>query len=210
MDLEEAEEAPGGACDLLIGCALDKEVEILRRRLGQRYQYLVTGMGRRRTESSLSGHLQSHQPSLLIFTGTAGQLDPTLEMGQVVFPEIWCLQDGPCFPADPDWVGKLRERGWDVSGRGLTVTFPVARRQVRLELHQKLAASVCDMEAAVALRAASDFGVPCLAPKVIADTAQSALVAFWTHFEANMSKLADYLGRLLPEIEAISHSSSRS
>ncbi len=183
---------------LLIGCAMEKEMAILRENLPFRSQYLVTGMGIPRTEAVLRDQFRSQNPSLLIFTGTAGQLDPALEMGQVVFPEAWCFQEGPCFWADLPLVARLRRSGWSISGRGLTVTRPVVRRQARLKLYRKFAAPVCDMEAAAALKAASAYGVPCLAPKVISDTSSSGLVSFWTHFDSNMVKLAEYLKGLIP------------
>ena len=184
--------------DLLIGCAMEKEIAILRENLPFPSRYLVTGMGIGRTEAVLRELFRSRKPSLLIFTGTAGQLDPALEMGQVVFPEAWCFQEGPCFWADLPLVAKLRQSGWSISGRGLTVTRPVVLGQARLELHRKFAALVCDMEAAAALKAASAWGVPCLAPKVISDTAGSALVSFWNHFDSNMAKLAEYLKGVIP------------
>lgn len=186
---------------LLIGCALAKEVEILGDHMPLDCNYLVTGMGVRRTEAALMERFGSAKPALLIFTGTAGQLDPELEMGSVVLPEAWCFQDGPCFSAHAPLVSVLRQRGWEISGRGLTVPLPVVRKQARIELYQRFGACVCDMEAAVALKVASSFGVPCLAPKVISDTAGAALVSFWTHFNANMVKLADYLKNLLRALD---------
>ena len=186
------------AVQLLIGCAMEKEVAILQQSLPFRCQYLVTGMGIPRTGAVLSDFFHSRKPSLLIFTGTAGQLDPKLEMGEVVFPEAWHFQDGSCFWSDLPLVASLRQSGWLISGRGLTVIRPVVRRQARLDLHRKFGASVCDMEAAAALKTASAFGVPCLALKVISDTSSSALVSFWTHFHTNMLKLSECLKRLIP------------
>lgn len=188
--------------DLLVACALDKEVEILRRHLSHPCEYLVTGMGRRRTQENLELYFRSRKPSLFLFTGTAGQLDPALEMGRVFFPQTWCLEEGPCFEADGGWVEGLRRQGWEISGRGLTVRFPVARKKARFELYRKHGASICDMEGAVALKVATAFRIPALAPKVISDTAESALVAFWTYFDANMLKLAAYLNRLLGDLTA--------
>lgn len=187
--------------ELLIGCALSKEIEILRENLALECEYLGTGMGARRTEAALNERLLSRKPALLIFTGTAGQLDPALEMGSVVFPEAWCFQEGAHFSAHLPLVDALRRRGWPISGHGLTVPYPVVSKQTRLELYRKLGARACDMEAAAALKVSSSFGVPCLAPKVISDTSGAALVSFWTHFHANMLKLAEYLRRLIAVID---------
>lgn len=139
-------------------------------------------------------------PELLIYTGTAGQLDPALKMGEILLPEEWCLEDGPCLAVDALWAGRLRAKGWEVAGRGLTVRMPVVRAKTRSALHQRYAARICDMEAAVALDVAAKYAVPCLAPKVISDTAASGLLAYWTQFEENMDRLAGYLKKLIQSL----------
>ena len=37
------------------------------------------------------------RPSAIIFGGTAGQLDPGVKLGTVIFPERWCFGDGRCY-----------------------------------------------------------------------------------------------------------------
>ncbi|MBI4446357.1 MAG: hypothetical protein HY645_10655 [Acidobacteria bacterium] len=188
-------------CDeVVIGCALDREISILRKHLRVDCKFLVTGMGATRTQKRLFEYFRLARPALLVFTGTAGQLDPALQMGSVIFPEAWCLQDGSHVSCDLQLVDRLKQRGWKISGLGLTVNSPVVRRQARMDLHQRYSALVCDMEAAFALRMAAEEGIPCLALKVISDTQQAALVAYWTHFEANMARLSEYLNRLLPDL----------
>src|SRR5262245_47657284 len=46
---------------------------------------LVTGMGRRNAEATLSRTLADLTPSVVISSGFAGGLDPDLAVGQVVF-----------------------------------------------------------------------------------------------------------------------------
>ena len=191
--------AAGGT---LVACALQREVAALRRHLETDCSFLVTGVGARRTRARLEKHFRAQTPSLFIFTGTAGQLDPALSMGQVVCPEAWCRKSGDCFPADAKLIAGLRGLGWEIAGRGLTVSFPVVRARSRRRLHQRFGACICDMEAAAALEVAAAFRIPCLAPKVVSDTAASGLLAFWSHFDANLRALAEYLQRLLASVNS--------
>lgn len=164
-------------------------------------RFLVTGLGAHRTRKSLEGVFQSGPPSLLIFTGTAGQLDPSLGLGQVVFPQEWCLKDGSCFPADAELTSLLREGdGLEIEGCGLTVSTAVLRAKSRLALYRKFGARICDMESAFALQVASRYSVPCLAPKIVSDTAQSGISAFWREFDGNMDQLAKYLDKLVASL----------
>ncbi len=173
----------------------------MQERLQVDCRFLVTGLGAHRTRKSLEVTLQSELPSLLIFTGTAGQLDPILRIGQVVFPQEWCLEDGSCFPADAELTSILRDGdGWEIEGRGLTVATAVVRARSRRALYGKSGARICDMESAIALQVASRHGVPCLAPKIVSDTAQSGISAFWREFDSNMDQLAKYLDRLIASL----------
>ena len=95
MKIVECEE------ELLIACALKKELKALRERLRLKCHFIVTGVGFQKTVASLENYFQrERRPSFFVFTGTAGQLDPSLEIGEIVFPEEWCIQGGPCFSAD--------------------------------------------------------------------------------------------------------------
>jgi len=189
---------PGKKHDLLIACALKKESSALRERLELDCQFLVTGLGARRTERTLQKQFESHVPSLLIFTGTAGQLDPALKMGKVLLPQEWCLEDGACFPIDAGIASALRVSGKvEISGRGLTVSIPVVRAKSRRVLYLEHGAHICDLESAVVLEVARKHSVPCLAPKIVSDTAGSGLSAFWKSFDRNMDILARYVEELV-------------
>ncbi|MEE8350340.1 MAG: hypothetical protein V3R94_12265 [Acidobacteriota bacterium] len=184
--------------ELLIACALKRESSALRGRLGLDCQFLVTGLGAKRTRQCLEKRFAEKIPSLFIFTGTAGQLDPALQMGDVVLPKEWCLEDGSCFSVDAEIVAALRNSGQvKISGRGLTVSTPVVRARSRRALYQKHGAHICDMESAVALELAHRHAVPCLAPKVVSDTAESGLSSFWKNFDRNMDELARYVEDLI-------------
>ena len=191
---------------LLIACALKQESTALQGRLQVDCRFLVTGLGVHRTRKSLENTFQSEPPSLLIFTGTAGQLDPSLRIGQVIFPQEWCLEDGFCFSADAELTSTLREGdGWEIEGCGLTVSTAVLRAESRLALYRKFGARICDMESAIALQVASGYGVPCLAPKIVSDTAQSGISALWREFDSNMDQLAKYLDKLIAALGGIAN-----
>ena len=92
----------------------------------------------------------------------------------------------------------LREGdGWEIEGCGLTLSTAVLRTKSRLALYRKFGARICDMESVFALQVASRYGVPCLAPKIVSDTAQSGISAFWREFDSNMDQLAKYLDKLV-------------
>ena len=187
---------------LLIGCALQKEVQVLQSRLGTRAHYLATGLGGPRTAQRLTqSFARTARPDLFIFTGTAGQLRPSLSMGEVVFPEAWCREDGSQFPSDPRYVRILRDREWTILGKGLTVRRPVLKSRTRRRLYEKWDALICDMESAWALETADQFQVPCLGLKVVSDTANSGILSYWTQFDANMKALADSLETLVADLE---------
>lgn len=183
--------------DCVVACAMKKESKILRERLGTRCTHLVTGLGMNRTRSALESYLRAQSPSILVFTGTAGQLDPGLTMGDVVFPERWCLQSGECFESDPALVAFLRKRGVRISGSGVTVRIPVIKKQDRERLHRSRGASICDMESAAVLELARRHGVRAVAPKVVSDTAETGILGFRREFETNVARLSEYLDGLL-------------
>ncbi|HON01163.1 MAG TPA: hypothetical protein PLM33_13015, partial [Acidobacteriota bacterium] len=72
----------------------------------------------------------------------------------------------------------------------------------RLELHRRFQGSICDLESATAMMVAAAHGVPCLAPKLISDTADSGMLAFYRRFDENIEVLADFIERLLEAAEA--------
>ena len=184
-----------GEC--VVACAMKKESKILRDRLGAGVTHLVTGLGMNRTRATLVDYFRKQRPSILVFTGTAGQLDPGLKMGEVVFPERWRLQTGGCFEADPALVAFLRERQVQISGAGVTVRIPVIKKQDRERLFRSQGAAICDMESAAVLEVARTHGVPAIAPKVVSDTAETGILGFRREFEANLIRLGEYLDGLL-------------
>ena len=189
--------------EVAIACPMSKEAAALRVGLSERYQVLATGLGIKRTVPSLLRLFQVEKPSLLLFTGSAGQLDPSLKMGDVVMPAAWCFQDGPCFDCDPASIARLRALGRPVVERGLTLDQAVLKADRRKALHDGSGAAIYDTVTAAALRVCQTSGVPCLAPKIVASTVQSGLLTFWGNLERNIQPLADALLGLIRDLKRL-------
>jgi nucleoside phosphorylase len=186
--------------ELLIACALKKEERGLRGRMTRQCNWLVTGLGVDRTLRTLERTFDEWKPSCMIFTGMAGQLDPSIQLGEVVLPEEWELESGTSFSVDPRLAKRLRGLEMEIRGKGLTVSAPVVSRKKRMNFHKRTGALICDMESAGAMMIAASYDIPCLAPKVVSDTAESGLFAFYRHFDQNICRLAEYLERLIPSV----------
>lgn len=169
----------------------------MRRYSGRPCRFVATGLGARRTVGSLTRLFEKERPPFFIFTGTAGQLDPHRAMGEVLLPRSWTFEDGRQYAIDTALLEGSADADWSLCELGLTVAQPIFRARTRLHHFNQLGASICDMESAAVLETAARFGIPCLAPKVVSDTAESGLTAFYSEFEANLKKLARYLDRLL-------------
>jgi nucleoside phosphorylase len=185
---------------ILVGCALKKEARALRPHLGAEVDLLVTGLGTDRTLRSLEAVFERRRPPALLFTGMAGQLDPVVELGQFLCPAIWRFESGTEFAVDSTLTEDLRLRGWEVEGAGVTVRAPVVKERERLRLFRETGARICDMESAAALMICRSYAVPCLAPKVVSDTAESGMLAFYRHFDHNIRILAERLPRLVSDL----------
>jgi len=187
--------------NLLIACALKKEAKGLKKHLQEGRQVLVTGLGVDRTLRTLEQVLEKTPPALLVFTGMCGQLDPELGLGDFVFPESWGYESGTEFRIDDVVLKILKNTGWEVCGKGLTVRRPVVRGKDRLRLFHQSGARICDMEAAAAMMISAAYGVPCIAPKIVSDTADSGMLAFYRNFGKNIDLLGGYISRLVDILE---------
>jgi nucleoside phosphorylase len=183
---------------VLVACALKKETRALRARFGEGTDFLTTGLGTDRTLATLERVLDESRPALLLFTGMGGQLDPTLDLGDFVVPAQWLFESGTVFPVDELITAELRAQGWEIRDAGLTVRTPVVKEKERLRFYRETGARICDMESAAAMMIARSYGVPCLAPKVVSDTADSGMLSFYRNFDRNMGALGAQLERLLP------------
>lgn len=174
---------------------------MLRRVLGEEYPFLTGGMGIPRSAATLRQYLGGIRPRSILFTGTAGQLDPGLPMGTVVSPRVCTDLNGKQFSND---LGILPSReiarieDWVIVDKGLTVARPVATRRQRLQLFRETGAAICDMESTGILEVAYEQRIYSLVVKVVSDTAESGLKAYWVHFRRNMETLAATLSRITP------------
>ncbi len=185
---------------ILVACALKKETRGLRDRIGGQIQLLTTGLGTDRTLRTLEEVFERRKPDLLIFTGMAGQLDPALNLGDFVFPRAWRFEEGREYVVPEDLAGKLLDTGWTIEGTGVTVRRPVVKADQRLRLFERTGARICDMESAAAMMISESYQVPCLAPKVVSDTADSGMLAFLRQFNRNLGALSERIARLVEQV----------
>jgi len=190
--------------NLLLACALKKEANALSEKMKTDYPVLVTGLGTDRTLRTLEKTFDKQKPSLLLFTGMAGQLSPEIDLGEFVFPAMWRFESGTEFKVSDSLRDPLSERGWRIEGAGVTVRRPVVRGVQRRRLHRETGAVICDMESAAAMMIADTYGIPCLAPKIVSDTAESGMLAFYRHFGRNTEALGKRLQELISCLEEIS------
>lgn len=189
--------------NLVIACALKKEAGAIRKVVGFKYHVEVTGLGPDRTLKNLEEYFEQSKPSALIFTGVAGQLNPDLLMGQIVYPEAWRLESGTRFEVDENLRECLLAKGIPVTGTGITVRKPVVRKKNRLRMFRETEASICDMESAAAMMIAESYRIPGIAPKIISDTSESGMLDFYRHFDTNMKQMAEataHLAKIMSEL----------
>ena len=190
-------EVDGSASGLVIACPMRKEAEALEALLGEGTPVLATGLGVKRTLPSLLKLFRLERPSLLVFTGSASQLDLSLPFGTVLVPGRWCFENGRCFATAPlpERIGP--QAGWVSVPQGLTVNRPVVKAQHRRRLHEELQASLFDSVTAAVVRLCETEQVQCATPKILANTVDSGLTRFWNDLEANLHPLAEGLRALL-------------
>ncbi len=181
----------------LVACPMSREAEALGRALPH-LEVVATGLGIQRSVPSLLARFRRSKPSLLIFTGSASQLDLSLRMRDVVLPEGWLLEpDGPRFSCHAPSLERLRERGLETARAALTLSRPVLKAEQRGELHETTGAVIYDTVSAAVVRVAHTSEVPCITPKIVANTTRSGLTAFWSKLERNLEPLAEYLQRVV-------------
>lgn len=186
---------------LLVACALKKEVKALRSKLGDRHRYAVTGLGTDPTSRNLAKALCDLRPHVVLFTGMAGQLRESVQLSQICFPRRWRMESGIEFEIPEEMTAYLAEKGWDIRGTGLTVQAPVVKKEARDRLFQETGAEICDMESAAAMMVCAAHSIPCVAPKIVSDTADSGMLAFYRRFDENMLRLTEFLGPLASDLE---------
>ena len=189
--------------EIVLACGLQAEADHLRRYLRCCPPLIVTGLGMARSRATLNSYFKTQSPSMLLFTGTGGQLDPELAMGQVCTPHCWRSPAGKESRVEEWLASQLTKRGVAVDGLGLTVRRPVLKAAKRQQLFHQTGARLCDMESAAVLEVAEKWSIPCLATKVISDTADTKLRDFQRHLSPNLQILANHLEGLIPKLKRI-------
>ncbi len=183
--------------DLVIACPMHKEAVAIEAMLGRDVPVLGTGLGVKRSIPVLLKVFNSKKPSMLVFSGSVSQLDPSLVFGSVVVPKAWCFENGRSIPAEslPKGIGEIP--GWTEVERGLTVNRPAIKAAHRQLLFEEQKASVFDSVTAAVVRLCSAEGVPCITPKIVANTVDSGLTLFWRNLESNLEPLVEGLKEFL-------------
>ncbi len=182
---------------VLIACPMKKEAEALQGCIGSPVEVTATGIGVKRSVPFLLRIFREARPSLLIFTGSASQLDLTLQMSDIVMPREWCFENGRCTPCDAGLLKRLRAGGWPTVARAISLDRPVLKAAQRKSLFESTGGAVYDPVTAAVLRIAQTEGVPFLAPKIVNHTVGSGLTSFWNRLDRNIAPLGEYLRELL-------------
>ncbi len=183
--------------EVLIACPMKKEAEALQGCIGSSLEVMATGVGVKRSVPFLLRIFREFRPSLLIFTGSASQLDMGLHMSDIVMPREWCFENGRCTACDSGLLKRVQSSGWQTVARGVSLDRPVLKATQRKSLFESTGGAVYDSVTAAVLRAAHTEGVPFLAPKIVSHTVGSGLTAFWTRLDRNIAPLGEYLRELL-------------
>ena len=151
---------------LLLTFALKEEASPFQHHAGSRKDVavVVTGMGQKNAEQSLSHALALHRPGLVLTCGFAGGLNPRLEFAEVVYS------------ADDDfpWLSRLPEAG------ARPVCFHCSRRIVatgreKAALWHATGADAVEMESGVIRAICHEHNIPSATVRVISDAANENL-----------------------------------
>jgi len=133
----------------------------------------ISGAGEERAGAAAHRLLDLGATSLVSW-GVAGGLDPDLEPGAVVLPDI-VHTDGSSYPVDVAWRDRLLVR---LQGRVVTSTSPLVQATrpfmttaEKKELHLRTGAAAVDMESAAVAAIAHEMGVPFIVVRVVVDAA---------------------------------------
>ena len=129
---------------VLIACPMKKEAEALQGCIGSPVEVTATGIGVKRSVPFLLRIFREARPSLLIFTGSASQLDLTLQMSDIVMPREWCFENGRCTPCDAGLLKRLRAGGWPTVARAISLDRPVLKAAQRKSLFESTGGAVYD------------------------------------------------------------------
>ena len=143
---------------------------------------LRTGVGTRRSESSLTSLLSKLRPDLIVSLGFAGALHEGLAAGDLIWASrVFFLSDRTPHAEGTEFPEILLPESKRVADRlagiisireGCIVTLEdfVRKPEIRKRLPAEISLPVCDMETFVLARVAARQGIPFFAARAISDT----------------------------------------
>ena len=169
----------------------------------------VSGMGGQRAAAA-ARRLVEAGATALASVGTAGALDPGLESGAIVLPREVVTLEGGSVATDPRWREALAAalpRARLSGGRLLSTGVPIGLRLDKAIARRETDCVAVDMESAAIAGVAAETGLPCIALRVIVDTAAddlpSAVLAVSRAGQVSRVRLLGALARAPWEIVAL-------
>jgi adenosylhomocysteine nucleosidase len=126
-------------------------------------EVLITGMGSENARVALSKYFESKSPACVITAGFAGGLDPTLQLGAVVFNS-----------QDTSMSKVLQNQGARGCNFLFTESVAVTAAQKKL-LRLRSGADAVEMESATIAEVCREANIQCSIVRVISDTSQEDL-----------------------------------
>ncbi|MSR65631.1 MAG: hypothetical protein EXS18_07615 [Verrucomicrobiae bacterium] len=161
-------------------CALPQEAKHLRNLASVQNghtQLICSGVGPRNAERATRKLLAAFKPTLVISTGVAGALSPSLRIGDVIVAaEVVDDSSGQRFACTRHSALSTQHSAL------LSVSHMITSAAEKKTLGQKSGAIAVDMESAAIARLCLEHGVPFAAIRAISDTAEEVLPEAVTRF----------------------------
>lgn len=138
----------------------------------------LSGVGPRRAEMA-GKNLLGHGAAALLSWGSAGGLIPTVSPGSLVLPGKVIGADQSSYSTDPAWHGRLLDQlkgSLNVYQGSLAESVtPLKTPTEKRILFERTSAIAVDMESGAVAKVAQEAGVPFMAVRAIADSAEMAI-----------------------------------
>ena len=156
---------PNPARPLLVSFAMPEEARPFQKFLPalDRVEMIVTGMGRHHTERALRAALAKNRPAAVFTCGFAGGLDPSLQLGDLVFET-----------AENSLAAHLRAVGAR-PGRFHCASRMAVTTEEKQALRLETGADAVEMESRWVHEICAQQGVACATLRVISDTASETM-----------------------------------
>lgn len=165
--------------------ALQEESGPFRKLSGEKVPLFFTGIGRVNAEKAAREYLATHSPALMLTCGFAGGLDPTLQIGDVIF-ETGAMG-----------THAIRAKLLTAGAKSVKIACvdKIATTAVeKKKLRDETGADALEMESAAVQAVCRERGLPCATIRVISDTANDDLPLDFNEFltpdkKVDMAKL---------------------